>query len=80
MSIQAIMSSMKTIKTDMAISLVEEVTQRSKRMNNLIISGIPELSNGTIEEKKISRRGEASGDHLNSETQKLQNFKCITYQ
>ena len=50
------MSTVNRVKNDMATDLMDEVTQRSRRMNSLIVSGIPELSNGSVAERKESDR------------------------
>ena len=36
----------------MANDLTEEVTQRALRMNNLVVSGIPELSDDNVDQRK----------------------------
>lgn len=51
-SIQKITTEMRSIKTEIAADLTEELTQRSRRANNLIISGISELTTGSIMERE----------------------------
>ena len=51
-SIHEIRLALMNIRNDIAADLTEEVMQRTRRINNLIVSGIPEKSDGTVIERQ----------------------------
>lgn len=54
--IQRINTSVENVKNELSSSIIEEVIQRVQRQQNLMISGLPETSVGSLEERDASDR------------------------
>ena len=59
--IQDIRNTIGKMSDSITVNVTKEMEQRAQRMQNLIISGIPELNNGSIEDRRTYDEDEVSG-------------------
>ena len=58
--IKRINETVENIKSELSSSIIDEVTQRVQRQQNLVISGLPEPTTGSLEERCASDRNRVS--------------------